>query len=88
MPSSISKFGFSSAISQEITFLLLNKKSKTLYTKLGLKPNGEGALTPGAKADENPSKSMVMYRWSVFLINAVSLLFKILLKVSHSKLET
>jgi len=50
--SSISKSGFSSAISQEITFLLLNKNSKTLYTKLGLKPSGEGALTPGAKADE------------------------------------
>ena len=52
MLSSISKSGFSSAISQEITFLLLNKNSKTLYTKLGLKPSGEGALTPGAKADE------------------------------------
>ena len=54
------KSGFSSAISQEITFLLLNSEALIEYTKLGLKPSGEGALTPGAKADENPSKSIVM----------------------------
>jgi hypothetical protein len=58
----MSKSGFSSAMSQEITFLLWSKKAKALYTKLGVNPSVEGALTPGAYADEKPSKSMVIYK--------------------------